>query len=74
MEAISASDAAIANEPIHAITVPHTNDVGPPLRRPAWKLTATDSHDACKLAPNAIVGMKLMYLWIGQLATCSHVR
>jgi hypothetical protein len=35
---------------------------GPPFNSPAWKETATDSHDASKFAPKAIVGRKLMYL------------
>ena len=62
IEAISAREAAMAIEPIQAMSVPQTSEVGPPFKRPAWNETATDSHVTCKLAVKATAGRKRMYL------------
>jgi hypothetical protein len=35
---------------------------GPPLNNPAWKEIATASHEAWRVASNAMLGMKLIYL------------
>lgn len=45
MEAISASERARHVVPEAENSMPQTREVGPPLRRPSWKLVATPSHD-----------------------------
>jgi hypothetical protein len=61
IEAISPRETASAVEPIDANNAPYTNEIGPPLRRPDWKLTAKDSQEACRVSPKAIAGFKLRY-------------
>jgi hypothetical protein len=62
IEAISAIDRAIAIEPVPPNIAPYTIDAAPPFSNDDWKVTATPSHDACKVRPKATIGFRFKYL------------
>lgn len=53
MEAISASEKAIANVPVSDNKSPQTNDDGPPFNSDAENVLARPSHDASRVTERA---------------------